>query len=444
MTPSGEVMAAASGKGAPTPAPEHSQTAALIDAYARDPRPLALRCGVQHYDWGDRDYIPTLLGQPAPADRPHAELWIGAHHDLPAAADLGGVPVPLDQLIASAPRVLLGAETTARHGAELPFLFKVLAAAMPLSIQAHPNRAQAAQGFADEEQRGIPRHDTRRNYRDRNHKPELLVALTPFAALRGFRPLPEIGAELAQYPGLGTLAAGLDGAAGLRRLYANLMRLPQPDIDALLGPVIARCRQRAHDPSDSGQDRCRWLLRADRLFSRDRHHDRGLMAFLLLNLLHLRPGQAIFLPAGELHSYLSGVGLELMANSNNVLRGGLTDKHIDVGALLDILQVHPHAPEICEPAAVPGTPGLAAYTPPTGEFALRRLRLAGGAAHRLAPPAIVLGLVLNGSLDVTGGGGRLNLRRGGTFLLPAAVNALLGTTGGADVALATVATAGRG
>jgi mannose-6-phosphate isomerase len=306
-----------------------------ISAYLRNPRPLVLTCGVQHYDWGDHVFIPALLGQPAPADRPHAELWIGAHPDLPATAELDGAPVPLDRLIAAAPTALLGAETAARYGGELPFLFKVLSAATPLSIQAHPNRAQAEQGFADEDRRGLAPTDPRRNYRDRNHKPELLVALTEVHALRGFRPLAEIAAELAHYPTLRAFADTLDGTpAGLRRAYGEHMRLPQPDIDALLAPVLAASRRRADNPADAGRERCRWLLDADRRFAADGHHDRGLLAFLLLNLLHLRPGQAIFLPAGELHSYLAGAGLELMASSNNVLRGGLTTKHIDVDALL--------------------------------------------------------------------------------------------------------------
>lgn len=417
----------------------------LIAAYLRKPRPLVLACGVQHYAWGDRDFIPKLLGQSAPADRPHAELWIGAHHDLPASADVGGVPLPLDALIAAAPAALLGAETAVRYGGELPFLFKVLSAATPLSIQAHPTRALAEQGYAHEDRRGIALKDPRRNFRDRNHKPELLMALTDFHALRGFRPLEEIAAELAHYPALGAFTATLDGTAGgLRRAYGELMRLPQPDIDALLAPVIAASRRRADDPADPGRDRCRWLLHADRLFSAEGHHDRGLLAFLLLNLLHLRPGQAIFLPAGELHSYLAGAGLELMANSNNVLRGGLTTKHIDVDALLGILSVDPQAPAVCAPRPVPDAPGLTVYAPPVDELALHRLAVGAGGAYALAPAAITLGLVLNGEATLTdndtGAGAELRLGRGASFLVPAGCAVRLGSSGGGmDVALATVA-----
>ncbi len=419
-----------------------------LDAYARNPRPLALHCGVQHYGWGNTAFIPSLLGVQNPEGRPFAELWIGAHPDLPASAQLEpGHLVPLDRLIAAAPAAVLGAGTRAAFGGELPFLFKVLAAARPLSIQVHPNRAEAERGFAREEQLGIPPNDPKRNYRDRNHKPELLVALTDFHALRGFRPLAEIAAELASYPRLADLARRLDdGVAGLRRLYIELMCLPQPEVDALLAPLLAQCRRRADDAKDPGRERCRWLLHADALYSATGHHDRGLLSFLLLNLLHLAPGEAIYLPAGELHSYLQGVGLELMANSNNVLRGGLTSKHVDVGALLEVLRLDPQDPEIvrprrelgAEPDPKSGQVEILAYDTPADEFALRRLRFGPGNPYQLRPKAVQLGLVLAGELEIAGAGTRLAFRRGGCFLLPAGCTTGIRAAGAADLALATV------
>jgi mannose-6-phosphate isomerase class I len=435
-------MASANG-GAPSAALRNPRDAD-VGAFARRPRPVTLYCGVQHYAWGDTRFIPGLLGEPAPADRPCAELWIGAHPDLPAAARLDtGQQVPLDRLIAASPDAVLGSATTAAFGGELPFLLKVLAAATPLSIQVHPNRAEAERGFAHEQRLGIPPDDPRRNYRDRNHKPELLVALTDFHALRGFRPLDEITAELARFPTLGGLAAMLDGTAdGLRRLYAHFMRLPQPEVDALLAPVLAACRRRAADDADPGQARCRWLLRADALFSVDGQHDRGLLSFLLLNLLHLRPGQAMFLPAGALHSYLSGAGLELMANSNNVLRGGLTPKHIDVDALLEVLNVDPHEPEILAPTDIAGDAALVRYETPAAEFTLQRLRLPRHARRDLTPDAVVLGLVLDGAVTIAaqgqGDGTGLALEKGGAFLLPAGGRSVIRAERDADLALATV------
>jgi mannose-6-phosphate isomerase len=394
-----------------------------------------------------------LLEVPNPDGRPFAELWVGAHPDLPASARLASDHlVPLDRLIAAAPAAVLGADTAAAFGGELPFLFKVLAAATPLSIQAHPNRAQAERGFAREEQLGIPPGAPQRNYRDRNHKPELLVALTDFHALRGFRPMAEIAAELAVYPALAGLAARLDGSvAGLRRLYADFMRLPQPEVDALLAPVLAQSRRRADDATDPGRARCRWLLHADGLFSArgpaGGHHDRGLLSFLLLNLLHLRPGEAIYLPAGELHSYLEGAGLELMANSNNVLRGGLTNKHIDVAALLEVLHLDPHEPEIIQPRAeaAPGSgqPPVLTYDTPAAEFALRRARLGPNRPYGLKPRAVTLGLVLAGEeVRIASAGGTLALGSGGCFLLPAGCATDIRARSGADLALATVPNTG--
>jgi len=428
-------MAAANGVGA---AASQRLVTDAIAAYARRPHPAALCCDIQRYGWGDRHFIPALLGTPSPAADPQAELWIGAHPDLPASVCLHPARVPLDALITAMPAAVLGADAAERFGDALPFLFKVLAAATPLSIQAHPNRAQAAQGFLREDRLGLAPSDPKRSYRDRNHKPELLVALTDFHALRGFRPLDELAAELQRWPPLTDMRRRLDGGtAGLRALYADFMRLPQPAVDALLAPVVAAAGRKACDPKDPSRERCQWLLRAHDGFSPPGHYDRGLLSLLLLNLLHLRPGQAIFLPAGELHSYLQGAGLELMANSNNVLRGGLTAKHIDVAALLEVLRVDPHAPEILAPVTAVDDPRWQAYAPPAAEFSLHRLRLGAGDSAPLEPAAVMLGLVLEGELDIAGAGTHLRLRRGGSCLLPAGEALRLASRSGVDLALAT-------
>jgi mannose-6-phosphate isomerase len=414
-----------------------------IRAFAANPRPVHLRCGVQHYGWGDRSFIPRLLGEPTPASEPQAELWIGDHPNLPSVADLDGVPVPLDRLIDARPEAVLGHATLQRYGAQLPFLFKVLSAAAPLSIQAHPNRTQAVVGFARESDAGIPLTDPRRNYRDPNHKPELLVALTDFHALRGFRPLADIDRELQRHPSLAGLRASLGGCRrGLEALYAIFMRLPQAEVDRLLAPVVADCATRATDPRNPEAERCAWLLRADALHGGDDHHDRGLLSFLLLNLLHLRPAEAIYLPAGELHSYLEGAGLELMANSNNVLRGGLTSKHIDVDALLSVLSVDPNSAQVMRPAPDARDPDTTRYDPPAEEFALRVLSLRPAPALRTWHGGPALGLVLEGSgLEVTAAGKTLGLARGDAFLIPSATQTRLSSDLGARLALAMVGAA---
>ena len=429
-------MAAANGGGA---AAHQRLVTAAIAAYARRPHPVALCCGIQRYTWGDRRFIPDLLGRPSPAAGPQAELWIGAHPDLPADVCLHPARVPLDGLIAAMPAAVLGAYVARRFDDTLPFLFKVLAAATPLSIQAHPNRAQAEQGFMREDRLELALSDPKRSYRDRKHKPELLVALTDFHALRGFRPLGEIAAELRRWPPLAHLCQHLDGGTdGLRALYADFMRLPQAAVDALLAPVVVSAQSKASDPKDPSCERSRWLLNAHRRFSQPGHCDRGLLSLLLLNLLRLRPGQAMFLPAGELHSYLQGSGMELMANSNNVLRGGLTDKHIDVEALLEVLRVEPHAPEILAPATWADDPRWQSYTPPVAEFSLHRLRLTAGDSVVLAPTAVMLGLVLAGELEIGGDRSHLRLGRGGTCLVPAEQALRITTRSGVDCTLATI------
>jgi len=398
---------------------------------ARTPRILRLECQAQHYAWGDPDFIPALIGEPNPERRPFAELWIGAHPELPASALINGIPVALDRLIAAAPRAILGDEGIAAFGPQLPFLLKVLAAAHPLSIQVHPDPEQARAGFAREDEAGIPRDAPQRNYRDRMHKPELLVALTDFYALRGFRPLEAIARTLAQTPELCPETDGFSPTeAGLRSLYQHLMRLPRERVDALLDPLVERLASEDRLKSFALDDYRHWLLRADREFSIPPHRDRGLFSLLLLNLVHLQPGQGIFLDAGELHAYLGGAGVELMANSNNVLRGGLTPKHIDVEELLAVIRTDAGPAPIIEPEvplqATGNSTNPLCYRAAAPEFALQRWDLQAGQPVELVPRRVTLGLVTEGELSArTPGHAPLALSRGSTFLLPATATAEL-------------------
>ena len=384
----------------------------------RSPRPVRLDCRVQHYSWGDWTFIPTLIGQTNRSRRPFAELWIGAHPDLPAVAWIDGQAVTLDRLIEAAPRALLGQDAAARFDGKLPFLFKVLAARKPLSIQVHPNLEQARAGFDWEDRNGVPIDNAKRNYRDRNHKPELLVALTDFYALRGFRPLPEVAALLASMSELHTVTEALGSSNdGLGDLYRQLMWLPQQAVNALLDPLVQRLQHEHRATAFTLDDPRFWLLHADRLFSMPGRRDRGLFSTLLLNLIHLRPGQGIFLPAGELHSYLRGVGLELMANSNNVLRGGLTPKHIDVDELLRVVRFDDTPAALIEPQTMDSA--RLRYRVPVTEFELDALTLQARQQYRLPATGIRLALLLDGELEVEGNGERLRLRRGQSFLIPA-------------------------
>jgi mannose-6-phosphate isomerase class I len=404
--------------------PTGAELAEAIARFERRPIPLPLQCGVQHYSWGDPGFLPALIDAPNPRALPFAELWIGAHPDLMATVQLDRHRLGLDELIRGAPKAVLGDETLRAFGAELPFLLKVLAARQPLSIQAHPTREQAIAGFQHEDALGLALGDPRRSYRDRNHKPELLVALTDFYALRGFRPLDAIRAELAAAPELQALAERFDPSnAGLFAFYRWLMELDQGEIDRYLTPLIDRYRRERRGQAFDPSDRRDWMLDADRVFSDGPRRDRGLFSILLLNLLRLHPGEAIFLPAGELHAYLRGAGIELMANSNNVLRGGLTRKHIDVRSLLATLRIRPANGEVLHPRAPRGPGSPDTYPTPAAEFSLERHTLNAGEVRELrpAPPRLRLGIVIDGQVRLeTPAGGPLGLPHGTPFMIPAA------------------------
>jgi mannose-6-phosphate isomerase len=279
-----------------------------------------------------------------------------------------------------------------------------------LSIQAHPAKGQAEAGFARENAAGIALDAAHRNYKDDNHKPELHVALTDFWMLHGFRPLPQVARILEEVPELRVLERH---AGSVRELYAAVMEMPQERVDAILNPLIARLERES--PADEDRPDF-WALRAAREFTLpEGHRDRGIFSVYLLNLAHLGPGQGTFQAAGVLHAYLEGVTVELMANSDNVLRGGLTPKHVDVAELLRTLSFEPCVPEVLE-----GTPVSACetvYRTAAEEFELSRVELVAGqpgfAAVAKGPETWI---VLAGSAEAACGEERLALARGQSLL----------------------------
>lgn len=311
---------------------------------------LLLTNPVRHYAWGSRTVLPELLGEPAPSAEPWAEIWIGAH--------------PLDASTLPDGRSLAAVEP------ELPFLVKLLAAEVPLSIQAHPSPAQAVAGFEREEAAGVSRTGAERTYKDTHHKPELLVALTRTEALCGFRSPAEI---LALAEGLGApefsrLVAGLARGAVLRDVFGALLTLAEPRRDVLLAQVrVAAERLAAAAPSDAAAAAA-WVPRL-----MDLHPgDASTLAPLLLRLIELVPGDGIFVASGVLHAYLHGAGVEVQASSDNVLRGGLTGKPVDIADLLSVMSDDHGPAPLVHPRAV--GPGLDAYDVPVRDFAVWRAR----------------------------------------------------------------------
>jgi mannose-6-phosphate isomerase len=335
-------------------------------------RALVLRNPIQTYAWGSRTAIAELLGAAGPTPEPQAELWMGAHPKAPSRVDTGTGAQPLDRLIRDDPEAILGPGAARRFGASLPFLFKVLAVAEPLSIQAHPDRAQAAEGFARENRAGLPIDAPQRNYRDPNHKPELICALSEFWALDGFRPAAAIRLAVAALcpESLKTLVDGLDGRpedGAIRDFFQGLMGLDERRRRAASAEAAVRAARGATDRAV-----CRWVLRLAERYP----GDVGVLAPAVLNLICLQPGEALFLPAGRLHAYLEGTGVEIMANSDNVLRGGLTPKHMDVAELLRVLRFEGRPAEVLRP--VPAGLSGARYATPAEEFELWVLRVDPG------------------------------------------------------------------
>jgi mannose-6-phosphate isomerase len=364
---------------------------------------------VRHYPWGSRTVIPELLGEVTPADRPYAELWMGAHPDAPSVLSDG---TPLDKAIEQQSEALLGADVRARFGDRLPFLLKVLAAEQPLSLQAHPTIEQAQAGFAAEEAAGVPRDDPTRTFKDRCHKPELLLALTPFEALCGFRPVEESLHCLAklQVPELKPTIAAL-ARGGLRAAIPQLLALFPEQRESLVSAVAEAAAGfvAAHDPEFINT--YRWAASLAETYP----GDPGVVISLMCNHLTLAPGEAVFLPAGNLHAYLSGAGVEVMASSDNVLRGGLTGKHVDLAALIEVLDFTDGRVPVIHPVLGPG--GLR-YPVPVEDFDLTRIQLdtQPGTLTTRGPQVL---LCTEGAAELVSAEGELTLGKGQSAFVPA-------------------------
>ena len=364
---------------------------------------------VQHYDWGTIAEIPRLLGVESDGC-PWAEYWLGAHPKAPSlladgrdvnGADRADGGQPLDRWLAEHPDQL-GQASREVFGDRLSFLLKILSAEQPLSIQAHPSRTQAQLGFAQENAAGVPIDDPRRLYRDDWPKPEMIVALTEFHALYGFRDPHESRRMLTVFDavdGFPGLVAPLEdpGSEGIAAVLTSCLQPDEQNRRVIAGMIAAaHDLVQGHDPASMQEDAPQLARTAVEL---DRAHpgDPSILAALLMNRVHLRPGESLFLGAGTMHAYLHGTGIEIMASSDNVLRGGLTSKHIDVPALL----AHADLTATCVqpecPRQLPG--GLQHYRTPFPEFTLWRL----GERVETDLPATGLGrilLVLDGRMSL--------------------------------------------
>jgi mannose-6-phosphate isomerase len=378
-----------------------------------------LRGALRTYAWGSHTAIADFTGRPSPTKHPEAELWLGAHPGDPAWLQGDGEDRSLLDTIAADPDGQLGTPTRERFGDALPFLAKVLAAEEPLSLQAHPSAAQAAEGFAREDHLGIPISAPIRNYRDRSHKPELMVALSPFEALAGFRPVATSvellrALSVADLDPYVNLLAGQADADGLRALFTTWITAPQSDLDVLVPAVLDGAVNYLRSGETTFTDEAKTMLQLGELYP----GDAGVLASTLLNRIRLEPGEGIYLPAGNLHAYLHGVGFEVMANSDNVLRGGLTPKHVDVPELLRVLDFTPTDERALKPRTVREGIELV-YDTPAPEFAVSVLRVEGEEiGHEIDAPSRHDGpqvlLCTEGSVQIHAKSSVLTLGRGGS------------------------------
>ncbi len=326
-----------------------------------------LRGTVQRYAWGTRDAIPAILGRPAD-DQPVAEYWLGAHTSSPSLVD----GRTLVDHIAAGPRVL-GKRTREAFGEQLPYLMKLLSARHALSIQVHPSREQAIEGFARESRAGIPLNAPERTYKDTWPKPEVMIALEEFHSLAGFRDpheTAELFAALGVARQLGSVIGPLTerkGSAALAEVFLDVLSLGE-ERRHLVNETVAAAMHHRDDEGELGVF-ARTALELDAVFPADP----GILAALLLNKLLLQPGEALFVPAGMMHAHLRGTGVEIMANSDNVIRGGLTSKHIDVSELVTVVDFNAWLPEILHPRQT--RTGVFKYQTPCSEFEAWRMQV---------------------------------------------------------------------
>ncbi|MCE5291804.1 MAG: mannose-6-phosphate isomerase, class I [Nocardiaceae bacterium] len=382
-----------------------------------------LEGALRSYAWGSRTAIADLCGRPSPSKHPEAELWLGAHPGDPAFVVSDGTRKSLLDVISTSPESSLGTHVLPAFGPRLPYLLKILAADEPLSLQAHPSLAQAKEGFTRENRAGVPIDSPVRNYKDESHKPELIVALTPFDALAGFRDPHRTIALLSalEVPALQAyidLLAGAPDESGLRALFTTWITMPPPAMEALIAQVLDGCVKYLSGSSrDFAQD-VRLVLEIANIYP----GDAGVLGVMLLNRVQLQAGEGLFLAAGNLHAYLRGLGVELMANSDNVLRGGLTPKHIDVPELLKVLDFRPIDPPIVTP--VQCGRGLARYQTPAPEFALYRVDIEPGVEADLPAEGPRIVVCTQGSVRLKDRNSTLDLGPGQSAWLPAANGAV--------------------
>jgi mannose-6-phosphate isomerase len=364
---------------------------------------------VQPYSWGGTDFIPQLINKKNEEQKPFAEYWLGTHPAAPAM--LTKENLSLQELIASHPKETLGESVAAKFGS-LPYLFKILDVKGMLSIQVHPSKAVAEEEYEKENEKGIPLTAPDRNYKDKNHKPELMVALSDFYLLHGFKPVEKLSAVLNRKEELKFLLPVFQ-QGGYKALYEEVMTMPQEKVDEVLRPLLNKIIPLYKEGALQKADEDFWAARAALAFCKNNSIDRGIFSIYFFNVLHLKEGEAIYQAAGLPHAYLEGQNVEVMAASDNVLRAGLTDKHVDVPELMRRVNF-----EATHPNIIPATNYFEqSFAAPVEDFFLLKYTIKESLS--LSPQNGTTVFVYGGSAKASANDEAIDLKRGeALFLLP--------------------------
>ena len=372
-----------------------------------------LKGHIQHYLWGGKTFIPDLLGIRAGDDR-FAEYWLGAHSNAPSQVVIDDTNVPLDQFIKRNPFEVLGQKIGKEFG-RLPFLFKVLDVHHMLSIQVHPSKNEAVRGFKRENELKIPLTAPNRNYKDDNHKPEVMVALGEFWLLHGFLPRIELLEVLEKHTAFKSLVP-IFNEKGYKGLYQYVMELPSLESDKILKPLIDGILPLFKENKLLKSSPDYWAAKAVLEADSTGHLDKGIFSIYFFNILKVNKGEALFQDAGVPHAYLEGQNMELMANSDNVLRGGLTQKHVDVPELLKHVIFEETKPEILQGKTSENLLEKV-YSTPAPDFELSALTLGEEDAYEREATSVEIYILMEGKAEVTENNESLILKRGDSFMV---------------------------
>lgn len=385
-------------------------------------RIFKLKGVIQHYAWGGHTFIPELLSNNDHSDQPSAEYWMGAHPSAPSSILMGNEWVKLNQIIQENPANTITPSVMSRFG-ELPYLFKVLDVKDMLSIQVHPTKESAEIGFAEENKAGIPINAPHRNYKDQNHKPEVMVALSEFWLLHGFKSKIEIEQVLLDTPEFNVLLP-LFKQEGIKSLYQFVMEMRQEDVNNMLEPLVKRAIRLKKEGSINQSNPGWWAAKLYDEKGLTENIDRGIFSIYFFNIVKVNKGEAVFQKAGVPHAYLEGQNIELMANSDNVLRGGLTPKHVDVPELMKHTLFESIVPDVMK--GNPGAGGELIYPCPVPDFGLSKIDLNPGAMYQGKSFSLEIFIVTEGSVLVNN---TMVIKKGEAAAILAATDYSLTATG---------------